>query len=639
MNRLWNSRVFWEGVCWFEVAAATIAVPFTLARPYEKFAFNLVGCIGASCLIYLHRPDRRQQTSFDTPDDRTKHLESQIEELHRQLEQERERIAQAESGAIEYQSQLIEKLQKQTDEELSRFQSQWDERETRFSEELEATRELYESQITQLQSAVRALNAPRPFQSVSRLAYAGNQIIGYFSNRHQVVLDAHETDSSPRRDYIWLSPRIPLQKAKFKVWEGELQQLLGLPSEPTIDIDRDGLIKISFSRLDDREKTPEPTIAPPPRDWFRRAIESSNHYFVNGDTGSGKSTLIANIIGMASSILGEDTEIIIIDPKYPDSDWHIEPKYKGYEESAEGAKAMAQDVTNRLSEAREAADNGMPIPRRIPRFYIIDEAEDLIAFDSSVGEAIKSTLRVGRSTNTKCLFIGQSPNCSDYKLRKANFNNTTQFFLRDNAKRGISDLSPNNEIRADLSEQYALYMKAANGKRENNFEMYYGLIKFQGQSPFMAYLPEPNHWRKVLALAPSNRPIAPPIAPVQNPEPPGANPDLNQAEPDIVNRLNKLYEGCAADAPFEPNQGDRAQNGDSEQSIQRCNFTEPSIPCDPMSEGVSQIERDWVLYLWGQQIRAQAKIMRRVWGVPRGNGKRSIAAKKKLDLIKKQLDL
>lgn len=67
-------------------------------------------------------------------------------------------------------------------------------------------------------------------------------------------------------------------------------------------------------------------------------------------------------------------------------------------------------------------------------------------------------------------------------------------------------------------------------------------------------------------------------------------------------------------------------------------FVEPEVKIQPYGD-VSQLEKDWVNWLWHQGLRNQKEIISRVWGASSGNGDRFLRARERLRLIAEELGL
>lgn len=245
----------------------------------------------------------------------------------------------------------------------------------------------------------------------------------------------------------------------------------------------------SKSLTQSRQQLPE--IIDPPSDWLIKVCLMSNHFRVNGQTGSGKSTFMLNLLTIlvkSFEAKNQDVEIIIIDPKYPFSDWgSYTPSYKGLEESLEGLQAMSDTVIERLALARQCADRKKPLPIFRPQLWIVDEIDMVISqYQKEAANHLKTGLKVGRALGVKLAYVGQSPLSSDLKLRRNDFNNSTNFFLGSNGLAGVDEICYTKRDK----EFYMLQIAA----REAIEQKYFALIKAPSLPPFTAQLPRENQF-------------------------------------------------------------------------------------------------------------------------------------------------
>lgn len=245
-----------------------------------------------------------------------------------------------------------------------------------------------------------------------------------------------------------------------------------------------------------------PDIIEPPSDWLVKVCMLSNHFRVNGQTGSGKSTFMLNLITILTICFESknvDVEIIIIDPKYPFSDWgSYTPRYKGIEESLEGLEDMSKTVLERLALARECADRKRPLPVFRPQLWVVDEIDMIISeYQKKAAKHLKIGLKVGRALGVKLAYVGQSPLSSDLKLRRNDFNNSTNFFLGSNGLAGVDEICYTKRDK----DFYMLQIAA----REAIEQKYFALVKVPSLPPFTAQLPPENAYDRNLPSVEDNK--------------------------------------------------------------------------------------------------------------------------------------
>lgn len=253
--------------------------------------------------------------------------------------------------------------------------------------------------------------------------------------------------------------------------------------------------------------------------WLIEIARYCFHFRVNGETRSGKSTFVNNLIGVLKQIWGDDIEIILIDPKYPNpgSKWSIKPKYKRLEGAIRGLKEMSEEIEKRLDLACEDADAGREIREFKPILYVLDEVDMVVghyndptpvvaefleslglATKKSVTDLLKKGLKVGAALKVMVCYIGQSPLCSDLGMRRNDFNHSANFFLGENIPTAIEEIALKHK-QAYLRQQYRLrlerYEKIKVVDREEAKEYkYYCMVKVPGESPYLASLPPEGYY-------------------------------------------------------------------------------------------------------------------------------------------------
>lgn len=454
-------------------------------------------------VLEFERLERVKEEQFKKQQEQ---IQKQLEEEKRQYQLEMESVQKQRELMIAEQSAVEERLQKWVDDQQKAWQ-----------ESIDSQREMYELQIGQLQQRIADLNAIELFTSKHGYAgWIGNQVIGVLLE-YELFADGQDCHQLPNSDVmIWVKPRKGVRVRKLKELGEEIQLRLGLEDPPEITIDDDTIcitLKPSSQRKSKKEGKDKMAVQEPNK-WFPEAIHVANHYFIPGDTGSGKSELVNNIVCMARRELGDDVRIIIIDPKFPDTEWNIDgvevmPQYKGYQQleldgkkypsAYDGLYAMADDMRGRLETATKAKLRSQEIPKRIPTLYIVDEVPDLIAnagdAKGDVVDAILSVVRVGRSSKVKCLLLGQDPSCIVYGFKTtATLKNFSCFYLREFALKGIDDLVPTTTEKSKLK---ALVQKQLKAAETDPNEQYFALVKYPGRAAFVARLPPPKAYSKV----------------------------------------------------------------------------------------------------------------------------------------------
>lgn len=464
-------------------------------------ALLLGGSIAGTTLLINYRSPSKL-------DEEQKRIQMNSEKRQAEIEQERQRL-------YEEQAEIESRLQAWADQTKSMFEQQ-----------LTSERENYEAVIETLKVRLAELNGVQRPKGNSRIEWIADRVIDVFLE-YGIACDYEDSHEIPGEDLIWLTPRQGVKVSQVRALAEELQlRIAGIDYPPAISLTDEACIEISIKVSAEKQRRErasiEDELIEPAPDWFEEMISHPevNHLRVAGESGSGKSTLIDNYICLAKKDLGDDVDIIVIDPKFPDTRWVIDgveiiPQFKGYERlkdefgnehpsALEGLIAMQQDVRDRLSKAATEKLAGKDITERKPTIYVVDEAEDLVGtFGEDAAEPIRSVLRVGRSTKVKAVIIGQDPGCRAYKMQKANFRNAAQIFLRENAIAGIEEVGLTRSQKAELKKQVGLRQLLAENDRSKRF---YGVIKYPGCPAFCANMPSVGAFRG-RALPPTELPV------------------------------------------------------------------------------------------------------------------------------------
>jgi hypothetical protein len=311
----------------------------------------------------------------------------------------------------------------------------------------------------------------------------------------------------------------------------EIQMLVGF-GYPDLDID-DEVMQLTFPLVEEklpvsaRDKAKKSLeIIEPVGDYLKRLVKGNDrlHAWINGDSGGGKSTLVDNYISLIKRELempDDPVEVVIIDAKDPDTPWKIDgrtivPQYGGIndpddpdgEESEDwiendclaGIRAMRADVYQRLRDARDARNRGEPAPPRRRTIYVIDEAEEIHSvYGKDASKPILAAARLGRSSGIAVVVLGQSFNPSAYGFQIPNLNNFFRIYLRESARKGIQAWVATIAERNPLLEQVAAREARNKTLPEKHPQRFWGFIKCSGEPGFLAQLPPPHAYGKVVA--------------------------------------------------------------------------------------------------------------------------------------------
>jgi hypothetical protein len=366
--------------------------------------------------------------------------------------------------------------------------------------EIEGVIGLYEQELNTLTEAlllreniIANSKLPKLSKGIGRVDVIANRIIDFYHTRH-LTLDYADGWQEVEYDLIRLTPRFGSKKDVEQALD-DLQLELKLNSSPSVDIVQGTLqfrlntsnVKTEVETAPKREK---PTVVT--GDWLRGVAAKIIHAKVDGETQSGKSTLVQNLATLFSDI-HTDAEFISIDPKYPMSvvdspnlqTWRRNPAYKGIETALEGLKDMAVCVERRLELLSEDVANGC-VPRTFPKkVYVIDEIDWIMSrYGKDATNALQVGLKVGAALNVVVVYLGQSPRCSKLGMTKDDFRNTTNISLAQNIPDALNTYVYDEQDRKDLLSLYY--------RETNSGNVYIALVMPKGQRAFLGQMPKPN---------------------------------------------------------------------------------------------------------------------------------------------------
>jgi hypothetical protein len=518
--------------------ASTICISILVAGVYSPTFFIPAGLLSTGLSYWLNRRVRGLplRSELVAADYRKSWRESVFGELKKstiaineQLAEKGDLIVQAEAAlkekALIYQNweeSLIEaekKLNEVVENNESYFMGLLEHQKQEYLAEIQ----MRENTISALQNKImRIANRPDPKQGFAAWVAA---LLLQSLEQHEIYcrLISYQKIPGTREVSVWVELESGQVAKKLEAIAKEVGSWVKL-GEPSITWDGDECIyEFHFSPavfyehdlIDEIDDAAGIYVEDVPSTFLEDFIKNTDRLsaFINGDSGSGKSTFVNNYISLIRKVLregDEEVEVIIIDGKDPDSPWTIDgvqvvPQYGGINEDdaqeedwiendcLAGIEFMKQDVYSRLRAKRRARDEGRPAPIFSKRIYVIDEFEEIFsAYGKDASKPVLSAARLGRSGGVAVIPVGQSSNCSAYGFQIPNLNNFVRVYLRENAKKGIMDAVSVGSDRKPLLSQVSAREKISRGLSRSDPRKYWGFVKISGEPGVVMQMPAPN---------------------------------------------------------------------------------------------------------------------------------------------------
>jgi len=182
------------------------------------------------------------------------------------------------------------------------------------------------------------------------------------------------------REY-WQSPVLAdLTEAEAEI--GRLSKLLEAKQGKTWEWTQQQIKALLVKTLDDGSLRPQ-------------------HCRISGESESGKSHLVNQLLTSGLKALGLDIDVELYDPYPSDTNWKIKP-------------TIADDpaaVVTALASWREICESDQPATRERPLLIVLDEADEMIRqFGEQVTSSIKALIKRGRHCNLIIWLLGQNAN-------------------------------------------------------------------------------------------------------------------------------------------------------------------------------------------------------------------------------------
>lgn len=411
----------------------------------------------------------------------------------------------------------IAELQQQLAAERAQMQAQLNQERTQMDAYVNSLMMENEILRAELEDATGIKKAPN---SKGYVGWVANEVMAAI-REFDLSVNYHDCDHYATGGIgVWLVRGEGVKPEQILNCKKAIETRLGL-GECRMDLDDDGLIVVDFGaspkikELDPRkleaaakEKDYRALLTEPSPELLRRLLLESIHYAFFGESNTGKSTLICNVIAFNKRAMGEQVEVILNDLKFPESTWivggvEVMPRYYDFPTAINGVKDMAIDVMSRLQLHKEEKLAGQPLTPFRPTIWVIDETQQLVStYSTRASEPLKLGLRVGRASKNKILYAGQSPLCSAYKMNKPDLLNATRFWIGpDFALAGLNELTLSPERKAKLRKEIYARMALAEQELEAGIEnppsRFFALVKMQGIPAFLMTLPPPGAWDEI----------------------------------------------------------------------------------------------------------------------------------------------
>lgn len=257
-------------------------------------------------------------------------------------------------------------------------------------------------------------------------------------------------------------------------------------------------------------QTQTETTADDNTEYFKEFILNSNHILVSGATGDGKTTLISNILDLASAIL-PGAELLFLNPK-PDPDTKFffkgkqvkadylnlkKPKGCKTPDCVEGLRQLDSILTDRMRLAQIAEENNQPMPKFAPLIMFVDEIARLLTVDKTLFCSVMERLStLGRAYKLIFIGSGQGASMAQWGLKtRDQLQNFSRVYLKSNLN---INMVFDNEVkflpnRDNIIKTIDEFKSRAGGKKDPS--SYYGLFIPQGNAEgSVCYLPRPNYF-------------------------------------------------------------------------------------------------------------------------------------------------
>ena len=371
-----------------------------------------------------------------------------------------------------------------------------------------------------LMEQLEATKAAVRFPTKQPGAEYGNDFLDWVEEHCSVVLDAHDVEETDFATIVFAKPRTMGAREAIKSILEDAAIRFNLLEQPEMTRDRDKLkfilLHAKKGRMASASQKNQKFITEATIDWLLALASMGNHFRVAAPTDTGKSVFMDNLIACLQIVLDEDCEILLGDPKYPFTDWNVQPTHKGFAATRRLIEEIGELTDTRLAQATADKDAGKAIRDFKAQIIAIDEletfmddlklleAEDPTKVRSKMVVLLRKGLKLGRGLSTvqkreagkktprkgiKILYVTQSPLCSRIGMNKDDFENSVNVFIGGDAIATALE----KEVRHYLPELKLLELKATLAEfriaeEADESKRFYALIKTP-QSAFISALP------------------------------------------------------------------------------------------------------------------------------------------------------
>lgn len=327
---------------------------------------------------------------------------------------------------------------------------------------------------------------PKTFDGGTRADYSGNKVLDILASA-EIYCDAVRSDMKAGFDELWIKPRGVTGIKDIEKYGDVLIQRLNLLDKPEFSIDS-GCIKIKLYVEPTTKGLSAKVKQTDLKELLQRVIVEGNHIRLNGQRDSGKSTFANNIKVLVKECL-PGVEIRLINPlaHSPKSNWNIPSEWDSFDTSVDGLREANKLMKDRHDLCKLADEQEIEKPTLEPVLFIVDELDTIISQHGDVArDLLKAILKTGTHFKVFLFMIGQTPNCKELKLYKADFLNTVSIYLGANIPRGIEESCL---VNSDVD-----YWKAQLKSRQQNNHKYLGFVSHIDGTLALCELPKPNEY-------------------------------------------------------------------------------------------------------------------------------------------------